>query len=94
MFQETREGLRLRVYVQPGSSKNLVVGPHNGALKVKIKAPPVEGKANDELVSFLASVFGLSKRAVTLERGDTGRQKTLLLIGLTQAAAEEILSRI
>jgi len=52
-----------------------VVGPHGDAIRVRITAPPVEGKANDHLVRFLAKRFGVHRRDVTLLSGESGRDK-------------------
>ena len=50
---------------------------HDDALKVRVAAPPVEGKANAALIAFLAEAFGVPKRNVTIIRGDSGRRKSL-----------------
>ena len=63
--------------MQPGAKKSEVSGVHGDALKVRIAAPPVEGKANAALIEFLAEAFGVPKRNVTITRGETGRRKTV-----------------
>jgi len=65
----------LTLHVQPGAARTEVAGVHGDALKVRLAAPPVAGKANAELLRFLAEVFGVSRRNVTLVRGDTSRRK-------------------
>jgi uncharacterized protein (TIGR00251 family) len=67
----------------PNAPRNEIVGWLGDALKVKIHAPPVEGKANEALCEFLADAFGLPRRAVTVLRGDTSRQKLVQITGLT-----------
>ncbi|GBC62820.1 YggU family protein [Desulfonema ishimotonii] len=79
--QEKENGLSLRIFVQPKSSKNMVVGLHGDALKVKLTAPPVDGAANKMCVKFLAKSFGLSKSSVEILSGHTGRTKQVLLQG-------------
>ena len=69
----------------PNAPRSEVVGWHAGALKVKVHAPPVEGKANEALCDFLAEELGLPRRAVSLVRGDTARQKVVRLTGCTLA---------
>lgn len=73
--------LVLLLHVQPGAKRTAVAGVHGegaGArLRLRLAAPPVDGKANEELVRFLADAFGVPQRGVTLERGDTSRQKTV-----------------
>ncbi len=75
------EGVVFRVYVQPRASRNEVVGPHNGALKVKLTAPPVGGAANKMCVAFFAKTLGVPKSAVEILSGQTGRSKTVLVRG-------------
>jgi uncharacterized protein len=67
----------LQVHVQPGASRTEVAGMHGEALKVRLAAPPVDGKANAELLRFLAEVFGVPRRNVTLLRGETSRAKVV-----------------
>jgi uncharacterized protein (TIGR00251 family) len=69
----------------PNAPRSEIVGWLGDALKVKVHAPPVEGRANEVLCEFLADTFGLPRRAVTVLRGDTSRQKLLRLEGLTLA---------
>ena len=71
------EEIILKVYLQPKSSKNEVVGPHRDGIKVKVTAPPVEGKANEALIRFLAKEFGISPSAVEIIKGLHSREKTL-----------------
>ena len=65
-----------------------IVGWLGEALKVKIQAPPVEGRANDALCDFLATELGLPRRAVAVQRGDTSRHKLVRISGLTLAEAK------
>ena len=66
----------LTLRVQPRASNDEIVGPHGeDALKVRITAPPVDGKANQHLIAFLAKSFGVTKAQVTLLKGDSGRDK-------------------
>jgi len=69
--------LVLRCHVQPKSSRDEIVGLHDDRLKVRITAPPVEGKANRHLVAFLARAFGVSRSAVSIVEGDSGRRKVV-----------------
>ena len=69
--------LVLTLHVQPGAKRTEVAGAHGDALKIRLAAPPVEGKANAALLRYLAEAFGVPQRAVTLVRGETSRQKTV-----------------
>ena len=80
-LEDHPEGVVFRVYVQPRASKNEVVGPHNGALKVKLTAPPVGGAANKMCVAFFAKALGVPKSSVEIIAGQTSRSKTVLVRG-------------
>ena len=69
--------LYLAVYIQTRASKNKIVGKHGDRLKIQITAPPIEGKANDELTKFLAKFFSISKTQVQLISGLQGRNKLI-----------------
>jgi uncharacterized protein (TIGR00251 family) len=71
------EDLVLTIKVQPRASRDELAEPLGDALKVRITAPPVDGKANAHLIAFLAKTFGVAKSAVLLESGDCGRNKRL-----------------
>ncbi len=75
----------MSVKAVPNAPRNEVVGWLGDALKVKIKAPPVEGKANEALCDFLAEVLGVSRRSVSVLRGDTSRLKVVRIEGLDAA---------
>lgn len=94
MLRITAEATRVRVAVrvQPRASRNAVVGEHDGALKVALTAPPVDGEANAALLAFLADALGVPKRAVRLVSGDTGRSKVVEVEGVTPAAVEALVA--
>ena len=73
--------LHIVLHVLPGAVRSEVVGTHGDALKVRLAAPPVEGKANAELLRFLADAFGVPLRSVSLLRGETSRQKAVRIDG-------------
>ena len=79
----------LELWVQPRASRDEVVGLQDGAVKVRITAPPVEGEANDALLRFLAKRLGVPRSAVTVVRGETGRRKAVRVAGLDEAAARQ-----
>lgn len=75
--RRTLNGWSLTIRVQPGASRSEVVGPHGGALRVRVAGTPVDGKANAELVRFLAGELGVPERAVEITRGHTSRTKVV-----------------
>lgn len=75
----------LAVKAVPNAPRNEVVGWLGDALKVKVHAPALEGRANDELCEFLADELELPRRAVSVAQGDKARQKVIAIAGLTLA---------
>jgi len=73
----------LRVKVTPKASRNQVVGVGEGALRLRIHAPPVDGAANDRAREYLAEVLGRPRGAIQLERGQTSRDKAFRISGIT-----------
>ncbi len=78
---KTATGPVFRVRVQPGASKNEIVGVQQDALKIRISAPPVEGKANRALVQFLAEQLAVKRNQVEILNGHATRRKTIHIIG-------------
>jgi len=86
-----RDGrLVLRVQVVPRSSRSEVVGEHNGALRVRLAAPPVDGAANDELIHVLAKTFKVPRSAVTILSGHSGRLKQVSIDGVSDSVLENL----
>jgi uncharacterized protein (TIGR00251 family) len=79
----------LELKVIPNAPRNEVVGWLGTALKLKVHAPALEGRANDELLDFLAEKLGVSRRNVSLLRGDKSRQKVVQIVGLDLATARQ-----
>jgi uncharacterized protein (TIGR00251 family) len=75
--REDGDALVLTLHVQPGARRTEIAGTHGGALKVRLAAPPVDGKANALLLRFLAAAFAVPLCQVTLLRGETARQKVV-----------------
>src|SRR3546814_14895268 len=73
------DGGSLTIRVQPGASRSEVVGPHGDALRVRVAGAAVDGKANAELVRFLAEHLGVPARPVDITRGHTSRTKVILI---------------
>lgn len=73
----------LKIKVEPRSSKSEVVGPYGDGLKVKLTSPPIEGKANKELIEVLAKKFGISKKNVEIIAGQSSKHKIVKLHGVT-----------
>jgi hypothetical protein len=67
----------LDLSVQPGARHTGIDGLHDGALRVRLAAPPVDGKANELLLAWLAGELGVPRRSIRLVRGDSARRKTV-----------------
>jgi len=78
-FRQTPEGVIFKVLVQPRSSKNMISGLHDGALKIKLTAPPVDNAANQMCLKFLAKSLGISKSRIEISAGYNSRHKQILL---------------
>jgi len=95
MLRETAGGVTLAVRAQPGAKKTTIVGIYGegdaAQLKIAVQAPPVEGRANEALIAFLAETFNLPKKSVELLSGDLSRSKVFLLRRLNRTKAESVL---
>jgi len=97
MIRETVAGVTLAVRAQPGARKTAITGIYGegpGAqLKIAVHAPPIEGRANQALVAFLADFFSLSRTSVVMLSGESSRSKVFLLRGLSLAQADAVLAK-
>ena len=82
--------ITLTLHIQPGAKKTEVAGLHGKALKIRLAAPPVDGKANEALIKFIADTLRLPKSAVSLKSGQSSRHKVLEIVGTTPAAVAEL----
>lgn len=76
-FRQEGTDLILQIQVQPRASRDAVAGVLDGHLKIRLTTPPVDGRANEHLIAYLAKLFGVPKSGVILERGDASRRKLL-----------------
>lgn len=78
-------GVILNLHIQPGAKKSEVVGPHGDALKIRLAAPPVDGKANAALLAFIAAKVSAGRTAVELLSGQSSRAKRVRIADITPA---------
>ncbi|MDX2260466.1 MAG: DUF167 domain-containing protein [Gemmatimonadales bacterium] len=90
MIRPVAGGVQLLLHVQPGARVTALAGQHGDAIKVRLAAPPVDGRANEALLAFVAEVAGVAPRAVRLIRGASSRQKVVEVDGLTLEGAAEL----
>jgi uncharacterized protein (TIGR00251 family) len=83
---------RINIYVQPRASKTTVAGMHDGCVKVRLAAPPVDGAANAALIEFVAERLRLAKSRVRIVSGQTSRRKVVEVEGVTGEQLAQALS--
>ena len=80
-YRRNGEVLTLTLHVQPGAKSTNVAGLHGEALKIRLAAPPIEGRANDALLKFIAESFEVPLRQVELKQGGQSRHKVVAITG-------------
>ncbi|NIN73552.1 MAG: YggU family protein [Gemmatimonadetes bacterium] len=90
-IEEREGGVLFEVRVQPRASRSEIDGTHGEAIKIRLAAPPVEGAANAELVALLAEHLKVSKSAVTIVKGERGRNKVVVVEGISRADVQALL---
>jgi len=80
-YRVEHQAILLTLHVQPGAKRSEIVGLHGDALKIKLAAPPVDGKANQALLKFIAELFDVPLRNVELKQGDQSRRKLVVIAG-------------
>jgi hypothetical protein len=91
-FTAQEDAITFTVRAQPRAAKSAIAGEVEGSLKIKLAAPPVDGAANEELIRFLAKLFGVARRDVTILSGATAKTKILQINGLASEQFETILA--
>lgn len=89
-YRRNGDVLTLTLHVQPGAKRTDVAGLHGEALKIRLAAPPIEGRANEALLKFIAESFGVPLRQVDLKQGGQSRHKVVAVTG-SKVAPESLL---
>lgn len=92
--RETPAGAVLMVMAAPRSSKTEIAEIQQDRVKIKVKAPPVDGEANSALVEYLSKIFKIPKKSVILEKGQTGKQKSFLLSRVSKTLVCQIIDAV
>jgi uncharacterized protein (TIGR00251 family) len=90
-IKDTEKGAVLEIRLLPRSSRCEVAGVQDGALKIKITAPPVEGRANGECIRFISDLLRIRKSAVSIIAGEKSKNKTVLVTGMTAQEIEKVI---
>ena len=93
MIKETPNGLLLKIRIVPNSSKNEII-LEDEFIKIKITAQPIENKANKALIEYLSKVFKIAKSSIEIVKGDTSKEKTLLIKCVDKNKQLEIFSKL
>ncbi len=80
-FRRNGEVITLTLHIQPGAKRSEIAGLHGEALKIRLAAPPVEGRANEALMKFIAELFDVPVRQVELKQGSQSRHKVVAVSG-------------
>ena len=92
-IKENQEGISIKVRVQPRASRTEITGEHAGTLKLRVAAPPVDGKANDECKRFLAKLLKVSATSVEIISGESSRDKVIQVSNISARRVLEALGR-
>lgn len=88
-IRDTDRGATFAIRVQPRASRNAIAGEMGDALKLALTAPPVEGKANEACVEFLANLLKVPRSSVTIASGESSRNKVIRITGLSAGQVEQ-----
>lgn len=80
-YRRIGDTIVLTLYVQPGAKQNCVMGLHGEALKIRLSAPSVDGRANKALIKYLATLFGVPMRQIVIKQGEKSRSKVVAITG-------------
>ena len=80
-YRHNGDLVTLTLHIQPGAKRSEIAGLHGEALKIRLAAPPIEGRANEALLKFIAALFEVPLRQVELKQGDHSRHKVLQIQG-------------
>ena len=82
-YRHSEEAVILTLYVQPGAKHTEIAGFHDGALKIRLSSPPIDGLANKALLKYIAMLFEVPVRQIKLKQGDKSRRKVVIVTGST-----------
>lgn len=88
-IRKTDQGCLLTLKIIPRSSRNVVVGQLGEALKIKLQAPPLDGKANQALIRFLSKKIGCNRSSIVINKGESNRNKLVSISGLPPETIRE-----
>jgi uncharacterized protein (TIGR00251 family) len=93
IISETDNGIIINIRLIPRASANKITGILDNAIKIRLQAPPVDGKANKALIKFLSKLFKIPASHITLISGETNRNKRILINGIKKVFVKETLTQ-
>lgn len=93
-IQQRKDGVSISIHVLPRSSRCALAGIQEGAIRLKLTAAPVDGRANEECLEYLAELLGIKKGQMDIISGHASRKKIIQVSGMTREAIEERLSTL
>ncbi|HCG98361.1 MAG: YggU family protein [Candidatus Aquicultor primus] len=87
------DGIILNIWLQPRASRTKIVGIYGDNIKISVKAPPLEGRANDECIEFLSALLGFPKKHFTIKSGEQSRHKRIYIEDVTPEIVEAVLEK-
>ena len=93
-INESGDGVTLQVRLHPRAKKDAITGEHGEALKIALTAPPVEGRANEALIAFLAALLKVPRASVSIAAGQSSRNKVVRIAGISAAAVRQTLEKL
>ncbi len=90
-IRDTPSGATFQIKVQPRAKKNAITGEVGDALKLVLSAPPIDGRANQACIDFLAELLNVSRSSITIAAGETSRNKVIRVSGMSAAEVEAML---
>ncbi len=91
-YKIDKDKLTLNIYVVPRSSKTEIIGIYADSLKIKLKAPPVDNAANEELIKFIANNLVISKSSIEIVKGHNQKRKVISVIGVNEEKVKRLIS--
>jgi len=92
-YSETEKGITFSIRVQTRASRSEIAGEIDGALKLRLAAPPVDGEANEECIRFLSKLLGIGKGQIEIVSGLASRNKIIRITGISSALFEQVFCR-
>jgi uncharacterized protein (TIGR00251 family) len=89
-LKEEKDGISLKITVVPNSAQTSIIGIIEGVVKIKLNSPPIEGKANKEVIEYFSRIINVPKTSIKILKGEKNKHKTLFIKGNTEVIKEKL----